>query len=111
MRRKLAPFVAQSPDRSHLEIAINVNTAQRRNVFAAINVTARDADADAVVRELTLTREARIVRILDDWIDRLSLGFYIFKIVKSLARAPAIVASLNNEVHFLPFVLPHIGRP
>src|SRR5258706_12145852 len=51
------------------------------------------------------------MRIFDYRINGFSLSFLIFELVKTLARAPAIIATLCNQVHLLPFILANISGP
>src|SRR5437016_1520984 len=49
--------------------------------------------------------------VLDHRIERGALHFLLFEIVKSLARAPAVIAALNDQIHLLEFVLADVGGP
>src|SRR5437667_1263676 len=105
MSGHLAVFVAQSPDRAHREIRIYIHAAQGRQLLSAINISASDAQARAMVGEFALGGQARIMRIFDHWIEQVALSFLLFEFMKAFANAPAVITPLYDQIYFLPFVL------
>src|SRR5437667_7746381 len=96
VRRHRSIFITQTPDGPHAEIGIYINASQGRQLLSTINVAAGNNYAGAVIGEFALSREAGVVRILDDGIEELALCSLVLELMKSFAHSPAIVAALDD---------------
>src|SRR5712664_2891538 len=106
-----AVLMAEAPNSARGIIAVDINAAQRRNVFAAIDIPTGDAHADAVIGEFAFSGKVRIMRIFDDGVERFALHFGLLEFVKAFANTPAVIAAFCDKVHLLPLILADIGGP
>ena len=64
-----------------------------------------------MIWKFALGRQAAVVRILNDRIERFALRFLGFKIMETFAHTPAVISSLYNQIDLFPFVLADIPGP
>src|SRR4051812_41461157 len=108
---QFAVFFAKTPNRSEGEVGVDVDSLQRWMLLAAVNISAGDTGADSVIGKRALVGQGRQVRVLDDGVDVIRRIGARFEPVEALADAPAVIATLDDQVHFLPLVLADISRP
>ena len=73
--------------------------------FASIHKTTGDGRANAVIGKPGLCQKFRLVGILDDRINVPRAFGTRFEMMKALAHAPAVVATLDQKVYFFPPIL------
>ena len=107
----LAVLVAQAKNRPERVIGVKIDTLQRRIFRAAIDVAANDTSAKGVFGKLGILQHLRLVRIFNDRVNVLRAIGAGFEMMKAFAGVPAIISSFDNQINFLPQVLPHVTRP
>ena len=107
----LGVVITQSPDGAEVVVAVNIDAVQRRRLLATINVAADDAQADAVVRIHRHRLEIRAMGVFHDGLDIFCADGAGLKMVRTFADAPAVIAALDDQIHFLSQILADVAAP